>query len=69
MQPHGDLADLLGETAERHEDYEKRHPRHDWWTWYAPYINARTRGHTPEEASSAAEIYVRNQQTLAGPRE
>ena len=59
----GDLANLLRETAERHEDYEKAHPQQDWWTWYAPYINARTHGRTPEEASSAAELYVRNMET------
>jgi hypothetical protein len=25
------LADLLRETAEHHDAYEKRAPKHDWW--------------------------------------
>ena len=32
------LADLLHETAEHHDPYEKSHPPHNWWDWYAPYI-------------------------------
>jgi hypothetical protein len=30
------LADLLRETAEHHDPYEKTHPKHNWWDWYAP---------------------------------
>jgi hypothetical protein len=52
------LADLLHETAERHDPYEKTAPPHDWWDWYAAYIDARQRGSTPEEASAAAEQYM-----------
>jgi hypothetical protein len=48
------LADLLRETAEHHGPYEKSHSPHDWWDWYAPYLNARQHGSTPEEASAAA---------------
>jgi len=29
------LADLLHETAEHHDAYEKVAPAHDWWDWYA----------------------------------
>jgi hypothetical protein len=64
--PTGDVrafADLLRETAERYQDYEKSLPQHDWWTWYPPYINARAHGRTPEEASRAAELYVRTTET------
>jgi hypothetical protein len=38
------LADLLHETAEHHDPYEKTHPKHNWWDWYAPYLDARQRG-------------------------
>ncbi len=52
------LADLLHETADHHDHYEKTHPQHDWWDWYAPYMNAREHGSTPEEASDAAGAYM-----------
>jgi hypothetical protein len=29
---------------------------HDWSEWYAPYINARDEGSTPEEAIEAAGL-------------
>jgi hypothetical protein len=29
------LAELLHETAERHDQYEKTHAAHNWWDWYA----------------------------------
>ena len=28
---------LLRETAQNHDHYEKTHPKHNWWDWYAPY--------------------------------
>ncbi|HEX8399995.1 MAG TPA: VOC family protein [Pyrinomonadaceae bacterium] len=52
------LADLLRETAERHDRFEKTHTGHDWWDWYAPYLNARQNGSSPEEAASAADRYI-----------
>ena len=52
------LAQLLRETAEHHDHYEKTHAKHDWWDWYAPYINARQRGSSPEEAATAAALYM-----------
>src|SRR5262245_7691304 len=51
------LAQLLRETAEHHDHYEKTHAKHDWWEWYAPYINARQHGSSPEEAATAAGLY------------
>ena len=30
------LAELLRETSEHHDPYEKTHPKHNWWDWYAP---------------------------------
>jgi catechol 2,3-dioxygenase-like lactoylglutathione lyase family enzyme len=52
------LAGLLRETAEHHDRYEKTHAKHDWWDWYAPYINARQHGSTPQEAVTAAGLYM-----------
>jgi hypothetical protein len=52
------LADLLHETAEHHDPYEKSHPSHNWWDWYAPYLNARQHGSTPEQAAAEARRYM-----------
>jgi hypothetical protein len=52
------LADLLHETAESHDRFEKAAPPHDWWDWYAAYMDARQRGSTSEEASAAADRYM-----------
>jgi len=52
------LADLLHETAYHHDHYEKTAPKHDWWDWYAPYLNARETGSSPEGASKAAGLYM-----------
>jgi hypothetical protein len=51
-------ARLLHETAEHHDPYEKSAPPHDWWDWYAAYMDARERGSMPEEASAAAGRYM-----------
>lgn len=52
------LAALLRETAEHHDHYEKTHAKHDWSDWYAPYLNARQNGNSPEEAAAAADRYM-----------
>jgi hypothetical protein len=52
------LADLLHETAERHDAYEQVAPEHDWWDWYAAYMDARQSGSGPDEASAAADRYM-----------
>ena len=52
------LADLLHETSEHHDPYEKTAPKHDWWNRYAAYMTARQGGSTPEEASDAAGRYM-----------
>jgi catechol 2,3-dioxygenase-like lactoylglutathione lyase family enzyme len=56
------LAELLHETSEHHDHYEKTHPKHDWWDWYAPYLNARQNGSSPEEAAAAADRYMESRQ-------
>ena len=52
------LAEFLHETAEHHDHYEKTHPKHNWWDWYAPYLSARQNGSSPEEAAAAAGQYM-----------
>ena len=53
-----DLAQLLHETAEHHGAFENVAPPHDWWDWYAAYIDARQSASSPEEASVAADRYM-----------
>jgi hypothetical protein len=53
------LAQLLHETAEHHDPYEKASRPHNWWDWYAAYMNARQNGSTSEQASAAAGQYMR----------
>jgi hypothetical protein len=52
------LADLLHETAERHGVFEAAAPPHDWWDWYAAYMDVRQSGSTRDEASAAADRYM-----------
>src|SRR5215831_11427519 len=52
------LAELLHETSEHHGAFEAVAPPHDWWDWYAAYMDARQRGSTSEEASAAAGRYM-----------
>jgi hypothetical protein len=49
------LAELLHETSDHHEGFEKTHPPHDWWDWYAPYLDARLSGADPQAAEAAAD--------------
>lgn len=52
------LADLLHETAEHHGSFEKIAPPHDWWDWYAAYMQARENGSSAAEASESAGRYM-----------
>ena len=52
------LADLLHETAEHHDPYEKSAPPHDWWDWYAAYMTARQSGQSTEDAATSAGRYM-----------
>jgi catechol 2,3-dioxygenase-like lactoylglutathione lyase family enzyme len=52
------LAELLHETAEHHDHFEKTHAEHQWWDWYAPYLSTRQNGSSPEEAAAAADRYM-----------
>jgi len=52
------LAELLHETSEHHDDFEKTHAKHNWWDWYASYLSARQNGSSKEQASAAADRYM-----------
>jgi len=52
------LAELLHETAEHHDPYEKSHPPHNWWDWYAAYMDARQNGSSTDEAAASAARYM-----------
>jgi hypothetical protein len=51
------LAELLHETAERHDPYEQAAEPHHWWDWYAAYIVARDQGRTADEAVAEATAH------------
>jgi hypothetical protein len=52
------LAQLLHETAQHHDRFEKAAPAHDWWDWYAAYLSARQQGRGTDEADAAADRYM-----------
>lgn len=52
------VAELLHETSEQHDHYEKTHAEHHWWDWYAPYFIARQSGRNSDEAVAAADRYM-----------
>jgi catechol 2,3-dioxygenase-like lactoylglutathione lyase family enzyme len=53
------LAELLLETAMHHHPFEQASSPHDWWPWYAAYLNARQQGSTPDEADMVADRYMK----------
>ena len=54
----GSRAELLHETSVHHGAFEAVAPPHDWWDWYAAYMDARQAGSTPEDASVVAGRYM-----------
>ena len=52
------LANLLHETAVHHGSFEAVAPPHDWWDWYAAYMDARQSGSTSDAAAAAAGRYM-----------
>jgi hypothetical protein len=62
-----DLADLLHETSIRHGSFEAVAPPHDWWDWYAAYMNARHEGSAPDDASAAANRYMAEVKNVVVP--
>jgi hypothetical protein len=61
------LAELLHETSLRHGDFEAAAPPHDWWDWYAAYMDARQSGSDPDAASAAANRYMADVKGVAIP--
>jgi hypothetical protein len=59
------LAELLHETSERHGSFEAVAPPHDWWDWYAAYMDVRQRGSSPDDASAAADRYMAEVKNVA----
>lgn len=62
-----DLAQLLHETADHHGAFEAVAPPHDWWDWYAAYMDARERGSAAEEAAAAANRYMAEVKNVVVP--
>ena len=52
------LSELLLETSIRHGSFEAVAPPHDWWDWYAAYMDARQSGSAPDDAAAAADRYM-----------
>ena len=52
------LSELLHEAAIHHGDFEAVAPPHDWWDWYAAYMDARQGGSTSDEAIASAGLYM-----------
>jgi hypothetical protein len=61
------LAELLHETSIRHGAFEAAAPPHDWWDWYAAYMDARQNGSDPDAASEAANRYMADVKGVAIP--
>jgi catechol 2,3-dioxygenase-like lactoylglutathione lyase family enzyme len=51
-------AELLHETSQHHDHYEKTHAPHNWWDWYSAYMGAREHGSTSDEAVQVANRYM-----------
>jgi catechol 2,3-dioxygenase-like lactoylglutathione lyase family enzyme len=52
------FAQLLRETSEQHDHFEKSHAEHHWSDWYASYLSARQNGSDSESAAAAATRYM-----------
>ena len=63
------LADLLHETSVRHGSFEKVAPPHDWWDWYAAYMDARENGSAADAAADEAQILTDAHGSAASKRE
>ena len=61
----GTLAQLLHETAEHHDQFEKTHAEHNWWDWYASYLSARQNGSSSEDATAAANRRLETELNIA----
>ena len=62
------LSQLLFETSIRHGAFEAVAPPHDWWDWYAAYMDARQGGAEPDDASAAANRYMAEVKNIVVPQ-
>ena len=62
-----ELAELLHETEGQHGAYEAVAPPHNWWDWYAAYVDARQGGSSIEDASAAAGRYMAEVKNVTTP--
>ncbi len=53
-----DLAELLHDAESHHGAYEAASDPHDWWDWYAAYMDARSKGNGPADAERSADAYM-----------
>ncbi len=53
-----ELSQLLLETSLHHDAYEKTHAPHNWWDWYAAYMDSRMGGADSDAAVAAANRYM-----------
>ncbi len=56
------LTELLREAEHAHGAYEKTSPKHHWSDWYAPFIVARQRGKSPDDAARDATAVMNSRQ-------
>ena len=61
------LTELLREAEKRHGEYEPTAPKHPWAEWYAPYVVARARGRTCEEAAAEATLHTERVRRTSTP--
>ena len=52
------LARQLLDAAIHHGAYEAIAPAHDWWNWYAPYLDARQHGKSERDAEAIADRHM-----------
>jgi catechol 2,3-dioxygenase-like lactoylglutathione lyase family enzyme len=64
----GRLAELLRETAQHHDAFEKAAPEHHWWHWYAPYLLARQGGASVAEAQRHADAHMATRHGVSAAR-
>ncbi len=60
MRHSGALAQMLYEASVRRGEFEAVSPPHDWWDWYAVYMEACELGITQEQAAENASRRMAN---------
>jgi catechol 2,3-dioxygenase-like lactoylglutathione lyase family enzyme len=60
MRHSGALAQMLFEASVRRGEFEAVAAPHDWWDWYAAYMEACEQGISQEQAAEAAARHMAN---------